>query len=195
MTKHQIAVALGLMVFGCAQASAGVDQCAGISAPTLKVAFKDSQLPARDEAEIVTSLQIKSNQGDVDAMNRLGIMYAQGRGVAKNYDAARKWFLQSALRGYPPAMVNLGSMYQHGAGGRQSRRLAYAWLRVALVFGMPEEDHDASVFKLGMVAGQIGPANVQRGERLAAEIVERLTRQCGCASDRCANAAYGWGMN
>jgi hypothetical protein len=38
--------------------------------------------------------------------------------------------------------------------------LAYAWLRVALVFGMPEEDHDASVLKLGMIAGQIGPANV-----------------------------------
>jgi len=63
-----------------------------------------------------------------------------------------------------------------------------------MVFGCAQASDDASVFKLGMVAGQIGPANVHRGERLAAEIVERLTRQCSCASDRCANAAYGWGI-
>src|ERR1700685_507360 len=90
----------------------------------------------------------KSYEGDVDAMNRLGIMYASGRGVDKNYGRALIWFRRSALLGYAKAMANLGTMYQRGVGVRRNYRQAYLWLRVAVALGVPEEDHDAIMFQL-----------------------------------------------
>ncbi len=68
------------------------------------------------------------------AMNRLGIRYALGHGVSKSCAMARKWFHQSALQDYPPAMVNRGTMYQIGAVGHRNYRRAYAWIRVAIEF-------------------------------------------------------------
>src|SRR5277367_1251843 len=103
-----------------------------------------------DDADFAIVRQ-KSDEGDVDAMNRLGIMYASGRGIDKNYGRALIWFRRSALLGYAPAMANLGTMYQKGVGTRRNYRQAYKWFRVALALGVPEEDHDAIVFKLGMI--------------------------------------------
>ena len=144
----------------------------------------------RDEAETVEAFQQRANQGDLDAMNRLGIMYVRGRGVAKNYGVALRLFRQSALQGYAPAMVNLGTMYQLGAGGHRSYRRAYAWLRVALSFGVPEGDRDATVFRLGMVASKIGPTNATRAERLAGDIAEQITKKCNYPQDRYADWVY-----
>jgi len=67
----------------------------------------------------------KSDESDVDAMNRLGIMYASGRGVDKSYGRALIWLRKSALLGYAPAMANLGTMYRRGAGVRRNYRHAY----------------------------------------------------------------------
>jgi TPR repeat protein len=126
----------------------------------------------------------KSVVGDVDAMNRLGIMYARGRGADKNYGRALIWFRRSALLGYAPAMANLGTMYQRGAGVRRNYRLAYLWLRVAVALGVPEEDHDAIMFHLGMIASRMGTINVVRGERMADEIAGSINKQCGLPAAR-----------
>jgi TPR repeat protein len=137
-----------------------------------------------DDGEDVEDLRQKSDQGDLEAMNRLGIIYARGRGVDKNYGRALIWFRRAALQGYPPAMANLGTMYQLGAGVRRDYRQAYAWLRVALALGVPEEDHDATIFKLGMIASQMGRNKVVRAERLADVMVDRITKQCGLSVAR-----------
>jgi TPR repeat protein len=81
-------------------------------------------------------------------------------------------------------MANLGALYQMGAGGQRNNRRAYAWLRVALAFGVPAKDHDATVFRLGMIAARIGPANTARAERLAGEFAEKITQQCQIPADR-----------
>jgi len=129
----------------------------------------------------------KSEEGDVDAMNRLGIMYARGRGVDKNYGKALIWFRRSALLGYAPAMANLGTMYQKGAGVRRNYRQAYMWLRVAVALGVPEEDHDAIMFKLGMIASRLGPIDAVRAERLAEVIAGSINYQCGFSAARYPN--------
>ena len=126
----------------------------------------------------------KSEEGDVDAMNRLGIMYARGRGVDKNYGKALIWFRRSALLGYAPAMANLGTMYQIGVGVRRNYPQAYMWLRVAVVLGVPEEDHDAIIFKLGMIASRLGTINAVRAERVADEIADSINKQCGVSAAR-----------
>lgn len=144
--------------------------------------------PQEDEA--IARVQLRSQSGDPDAMNNLGILYARGRGVTKSYVTAVKWFRESALQGYAPAMVNLGTMYQLGAGAHRSYRRAYAWLRVALAFGVPEEDHDATVFRLGTIAARMGSGDAVRAERLAANIADKIAGKCKKPADQFADLAY-----
>ena len=84
-------------------------------------------------------------QHDLSNLNLLGIRYAKGNGVERNPGIAMRLFLRSAMRGYTPAMANLGTLYETGAMGHPNFQRAYAWVRAALSFGVPEEDHDATV--------------------------------------------------
>jgi Sel1 repeat len=117
-----------------------------------------------------------------DAVNRLAIRYARGRGVAKNYNLAFKLFRELALDGYTPGMVNLGILYELGPTGRRDHRRAYAWIRAALALGVPKDDYDATLVKFGMVAGMLGREKTRSAERLAASIAEAVTSQCDSSS-------------
>jgi hypothetical protein len=111
-------------------------------------------------------------------LNRLGIMYARGRGVPKSARLATKLFRRLAMDGYTPAMVNLGALYEHGSAGRRDHRRAYAWIRAALALGVPKEDYDATLFKLGMIAVHLGTAHTTSAERLALAIIDRIGKRC-----------------
>jgi TPR repeat protein len=121
---------------------------------------------------------VESPRGDdqyiLDAINHLGIRYARGRGVAKDSRAALKMFKMLAVEGYTPGMVNLGIAYELGLSGRRDHRRAYAWIRAALALGVPQDDYDATVFKLGIVVGKLGIARLGSADRLAAGIVEEI---------------------
>jgi TPR repeat protein len=117
-----------------------------------------------------------------DAVNRLAIRYARGRGVAKNYNLAFKLFRELARDGYTPGMVNLGILYEWGPAGRRDHRRAYAWIRAALALGVPKDDYDATLVKFGMVAGTLGREKTRSAERLAARITEAVTSQCDSSS-------------
>ena len=112
-------------------------------------------------------------------LNRLGIMYARGRGVPKSARLATKLFRQLAMDGYTPAMVNLGTLYERGRAGRRDHRQAYAWIRAALALGVPKEDYDATLFKLGMIAVHLGTGQTTSAERLALAIIDRIGERCG----------------
>jgi TPR repeat protein len=164
---------------------------AGNAGESLGVAPQPSiSVGAPQEDEAIARVQLRSQSGDPDAMNNLGILYARGRGVTKSYAMAVKWFRESALQGYAPAMVNLGTMYQLGAGAHRNYRRAYAWLRVALAFGVPEEDHDATVFRLGTIAARMGSGDAVRAERLAADIADKIAGKCKKSADQFADLAY-----
>jgi len=111
-------------------------------------------------------------------LNRLGIMYARGRGVPKSAKLARKLFRQLAMDGYTPAMVNLGTLYESGSAGRRDHRRAYAWIRAALALGVPKEDYDAALFKLGMIAVHLGTGRTTSAERQALAIIHRIGERC-----------------
>jgi TPR repeat protein len=118
---------------------------------------------------------------ELSALNLLGIRYAKGRGVKRNPGLAMRFFLQSASQGYTPAMANLGTLYGLGATRHSDFRRAYAWLRAALSFGVPEEDHDETVSKLWIIAARLGPKRIESAERLADVIVIRVVESCKCA--------------
>jgi hypothetical protein len=111
-------------------------------------------------------------------LNRLGIMYARGRGVPRSARLATKLFRQLAMDGYTPAMVNLGTLYERGRAGRRDHRQAYAWIRAALALGVPKEYYDVTLFKLGMIAVHLGTGQTTSAERLALAIIDGIGERC-----------------
>jgi TPR repeat protein len=91
-----------------------------------------------------------------------------------------RFFLQSAIQGYTPAMANLGTLYEIGALSHSDFRRAYAWVRAALSFGVPEEDHDETVSKLWTISARLGPERIESAERLADVIAIRIVETCKC---------------
>jgi hypothetical protein len=66
---------------------------------------------------------------------------------------------------------------------------AYAWLRVALSFGVPGEDRDAVIFRLGMIASSIGETNAARAERLASLLVGDIGHRVGDPNNQSTESA------
>jgi uncharacterized protein len=75
--------------------------------------------------------------GDSDAMSNLGLMYADGRGVAKDEAEAVRLFRQAAEKGVPDAMSSLGTMYADGRGVKQDDAEAVRLYRQAAQEGEP----------------------------------------------------------
>jgi hypothetical protein len=119
-------------------------------------------------------------QREPSALNLLGIRYAKGQGVKRNPGLAMKFFLQSAVQGYTPAMANVGTLYEIGAKKDSDFQRAYAWVRAALSFGVPEEDHEETVLKLWTIAARLGPDRIESAERLSDAIATRIVETCKC---------------
>ncbi|MGB1884458.1 MAG: tetratricopeptide repeat protein [Gammaproteobacteria bacterium] len=66
-------------------------------------------------------------EGDVNAVNFLGIHFYLGAGVERDYERAVKFFELAALENDANAQRNLGIMYMRGLGVPQDNHRAYAW--------------------------------------------------------------------
>ena len=64
--------------------------------------------------------RMAGDQGNAQAQYNLGVMYSNGKGVAQNDSAARKWWRMAADQGDTQAQYNLGSCTP----------MARAWLRI-----------------------------------------------------------------
>lgn len=65
------------------------------------------------------------------AIYNLGTMHREGRGVARDEVAARRYFLRAAEMGHTQAMGNYGMMLANGHGGAADPVAAQMWLRRA----------------------------------------------------------------
>jgi TPR repeat protein len=54
--------------------------------------------------------------GDAQAQSDLGLMYAHGTGVGRDYAQALHWYRAAVAQGDPGAEDNLGVMYAQGWG-------------------------------------------------------------------------------
>jgi TPR repeat protein len=142
----------------------------------------------RDAGISLTDAFASANRDRRGAVNHLAIMYARGRGVPKKPRLALKLFRIMAMEGYTPAMVNLGTIYELGLASRLDHLRAYAWIRAALTLGVPEDDRDATNFKLGMIAARLGTAQSRAAERLATRIIQAVVAQCERGGDRYTDA-------
>lgn len=75
-----------------------------------------------DRANYETALKVwrgKADEGDAEAQNYVGEIYAKGLGIEPDYAKAAGWFEKSAAQGNKRAKINLGYLYEQGQGVTQ----------------------------------------------------------------------------
>ena len=81
----------------------------------------------QDYATALEKWRTLAEAGDAAAQNNLGVLYAEGQGVAQDYAQARAWWEKAAAQGYAAAQYNLGALYENGQGITQDYDKARTW--------------------------------------------------------------------
>ena len=81
-----------------------------------------------DYDEAFALFSVRAADGDIVAINYIGMHYYLGAGVERNFPEAFKWFERAALAEHPGAQRNLGVMYLRGLGVTADNHQAYGWL-------------------------------------------------------------------
>ena len=104
------------------------------------------------------SMTEAAEEGNADAQYRLGLMYANGRGVAKDEKTAVLWYAKAAEQGNAPAQYNLGVRYANGQGVAKDENTALLWYGKAALHG----DSDAQYALGWMCANGRGMAKDEK---------------------------------
>lgn len=94
----------------------------------------EAGLKAYNKGDYVTALKEwrpLAEQGHPSAQVHLGLMHAQGQGVARDYQKAVSWFRKAAEQNDMQAQTLLGHMYRQGQGVSKNLVLAYKWYTLA----------------------------------------------------------------
>jgi hypothetical protein len=109
-------------------------------------------LEREDHEAAVVEFEKAAMQGNLPSAHQLGLMYLQGKGVARDPAMARKYLRQAArpwmIRdrhklGYPDAQFQLGMLYRDGVGVKPDSAAAARWLKRAA-----EQGHAGAQFAL-----------------------------------------------
>ncbi len=125
-------------------------------------AGSDGPAAANVKPQAVDSRRAAAEQGDPDAQNELGEMYARGEGVAKDFRQAAKWYRLAADQGHGPAQLNLGRAYANGLGVPGDHIRAHLWLNLASTSG----DEDARSAR-DELTEKMTPEQIAEAQRLA----------------------------
>ncbi|HWA92823.1 MAG TPA: tetratricopeptide repeat protein [Rhizomicrobium sp.] len=68
-------------------------------------------------AQSVRAIQMAALRGDASSQNALGVMYAHGIGVLKNFVRAEFWFRKAGDQRFGAALYHLGVLYKVGPDG------------------------------------------------------------------------------
>lgn len=118
------------------------------SAHDLKADLKDGQAAARagDYAEARAVWIPLARHGNAEAQFRLGWVFENGLGTAKNPTVAADWYAQAAAQGHASAQFNLGLMYTDGRGVRRDDITAANYFRMAARQGHAKAAYNLGIF-------------------------------------------------
>ena len=114
--------------------------------PYLVALFLLLAIPCNAATSSFTETLKAAEQGDAEAQNNLGRMYAKGQGVTQNDTEAVKWFRKAANQGFANAQNNLGVRYATGRGVTQDERKAIEWYRKAA-----DQGYTMAQYNLGLM--------------------------------------------
>ena len=99
---------------------------------------------AYQRGEFATALEVwrpLADDGMAEAQYNLGIMYDEGKGVARDIAAAMAWWNKAADQGMAAAQHNLASAYIAGEGMPQDFGRALGWLERAAAQGLARSQY------------------------------------------------------
>jgi TPR repeat protein len=99
--------------------------------PVFSAQARDLQIEKLGAPEV----EKMAKAGDAKAQLRLGHMYKDGNGVAKDPAKAAHWWQKAAEQGNAEAQYNLGLAYEKGEGVPQDKTKAVQWHQKAAVQG------------------------------------------------------------
>jgi TPR repeat protein len=106
----------------------------------------DRILEKRKAVQPFAQREPQNDAADAETMLMLGLMYANGEGVAEDDREAVKWFRKAANKGNAKAMLMLGLMYNNGEGVTQDLREAFQWYRKAA-----DKGNATAMYKVGLM--------------------------------------------
>ncbi|VAV82937.1 hypothetical protein MNBD_DELTA01-1995 [hydrothermal vent metagenome] len=118
-----------------------------------------------DYVAALHELRPLAEEGDAQAQYHLGIMYAGGLGVRKDYAETVQWFKKAAKQGFTKAQNDIGVMYYIGYGVPKDYVLSYMWLNIANV----NQDNKAARELLNDLEKAMTPAQIAEAQRLSRE--------------------------
>jgi localization factor PodJL len=90
-------------------------------------------------------LRAAALRGDPSAAYEIGLRFAEGKGIAANYDEAVKWFDRAAQAGVVPAIFRLGTFYEKGLAVRKDVDIARRYYVQAAGRGNAKAMHNLAV--------------------------------------------------
>jgi len=135
--------------------------------------------PVEDTATATSFKQFQSlaAQGNAEAQNNLGQLYASGRGVPQDYSQARQWYEKASAQGHALAQNNLAELYYAGLGVPQDDVRAYMWVSLAAIHMKGEEQKQATENR-DDVARRMTPAQIAEANRLTQQCLTRKFKNC-----------------
>ena len=104
-----------------------------LASPAAAGPFEDG-LDLYERGDFVNALKllnVAADAGSVGAQIHLGLMYAYGRGVERDYTEAIRYYGMAARQGDPQAFSMMGVMHEQGAGWRRNLTRAFMWYTLA----------------------------------------------------------------
>ena len=99
-----------------------------------------------------------AEKGDAMSQIGLGFLYFSGKGVAKDYVEAARWYQKAADQGNASGQHSLGRMYAAGLGVNQDYVTAYKWFNLAVGNGDATANRSRDEVAMKMTPGQIAEA-------------------------------------
>jgi len=131
--------------------------------------FNDQRKP--DYAKAEPHVQAAAANGEVAAMNMLGVMKQSGLGMEKDEKGAEDCFRRSAMQGDFKAQSNLGHLLDPGSQKRSRRIEAAAWIIIAASQGEPLASRKIAELEQSMSKKEFTAAR-EKADELQAKIAE-----------------------
>jgi localization factor PodJL len=90
-------------------------------------------------------LRAAALKGDPTAAYEIGLRFAEGKGVAANFDEAAKWYDRAAQAGVVPAVFRLGTFYEKGLSVKKDADIARRYYQQAAERGNAKAMHNLAV--------------------------------------------------
>jgi localization factor PodJL len=90
-------------------------------------------------------LRAAALKGDPTAAYEIGVRFAEGKGVASNFDEAAKWYDRAAQAGVVPAIFRLGTLYEKGLSVKKDVDIARRYYMQAAERGNAKAMHNLAV--------------------------------------------------